>query len=260
MSSEQPFDCWVINMDAQRWVHMQSELSRTGIVAERFDAVRGLDIPDRFQEAFFDGSNRRAPLSDGEIGCYSSHLVLLERIVARGRPGLVLEDDLRLDRDIAQLPVFLPLLPEGWGAVRMTGIAKSPRRSVAILSSDRVLCEYMRLPHATGAILWSPRGAAAFLRAHEHRTLPIDEDLRRSWEHDVDVYGIEPPLAVQNLFESSLTELGRDDRAARHRFRASGSRQGGVRKIGWMLRKFGAVWLTRALLARLMRRGNTLLD
>lgn len=260
MSSEHAFLCWVITMDEERWAHMQGEVSRTGITAERFDAVRGAAVPESLREAFFDGETPYAPLSGGEIGCYASHLVLLERIVAQGRPGLILEDDLTLDEAVAGLDAMIAHFPSNWGAVRIAGRTKSPWRGVATLSDTHVLAEYLRVPNATGAILWSPQGAAAFLRAHVRRELPIDEDLRRVWEHDVAVYGIEPPLAVQNIFESTITASGRDDSAARYRFAEVRAKRGGRSRARWLIDRFGLAWLLRARLARVMGRKNVRVD
>lgn len=83
----------VINLDCDtaRLAHMRRQLSGVGLRYERFAALRGDALLADLARYFPAG----ARLSSGEIGCYASHLAIMQRIV-RGeiaQPLLVLEDD-----------------------------------------------------------------------------------------------------------------------------------------------------------------------
>lgn len=229
----------VINLDrdTDRMAHIRCEFDRVGLRHERFSALRGDALPGRLARYFPVGVD----LSPGEIGCYASHLAIMERI-ARGElssPQLVLEDDVGLPDDLgAALDALIAALPAQWDIVRLSYPTKLITRPIATLGAGRELVRYSRVPTTTGAYLISASGARKFL-AERPRRVPVDHDLRHVWEWDLDTYGVSPPLiAHEVLGASTIDTLSPKGRAELHRgqreWRASLARLNqGIREFGF---------------------------
>lgn len=233
----------VINLDCDtaRLAHMRRQLSGAGLRYERFAALRGDALPADLARYFPAG----ARLSPGEIGCYASHLAIMQRIV-RGeiaQPLLVLEDDVGLPADLEDaLSTLVTALPARWDIVRLSYMTKQLVRPLAGIGGGRTLVRYSRVPTTTGAYLISETGARKFL-AHRPRTAPIDHDLRRVWEWDLDTYGVNPPfIDHQALRHSSIDALSPNGRAARRQRRTN--RLALAKQLGRGVRDFGLTrWL-----------------
>lgn len=205
-----------LDLDTERMAHMHCELGRARLSFERFPAVRGDKLPAELARYFPIGIG----LSPGEIGCYASHLAIMQRVV-RGElsaPLLVLEDDVGLPVDLAAgLDALLAALPARWDIVRLSYPTKLLTRPIAALGGGRHLVRYSRVPTTTGAYLISASGAHKFL-AERPRSVPVDHDLRHVWEWDLDTYGVSPPLiAHEVLGVSSIDTLSPRGRAELHR-------------------------------------------
>lgn len=208
----------VINLDQDtaRMAHMHRELQRAGLDYQRFPALRGDHLPADLARYFPVGIG----LSPGEIGCYASHLAIMQRVARSELPSplLVLEDDVGLPRDLGSgLDALMRALPQAWDIVRLSYPTKLLTRSVAALGDGRQLVRYSRVPTTTGAYLISASGAQKFL-AERPRSVPVDHDLRHIWEWDLDTYGVSPPLiAHEVLGASSIDTLSPRGRAELHR-------------------------------------------
>jgi glycosyl transferase family 25 len=248
------FDAWLINLDrdADRLAHMTAQCAGVGVAFTRFPAL-GPDLNDDLRPFFYNDAGRpHAPLRPGEIGCYGSHLAIMAKVVAAGRPGLVMEDDLRLSPGFARLDALIAAAPADWGFLRLSNTPKSPCRQVGA-TADGPIVEYWRVPNNTGAYLVSPEGAARFLAAYARRLRPIDEDLRREWEHGCPSYGPLNPPAVSNIFASSIDAMGgRGNAPARARFDAARKRLGGEPKWRWRMRRWGVRGSARAVMRSVM--------
>ncbi|MEZ5972288.1 MAG: glycosyltransferase family 25 protein [Hyphomonadaceae bacterium] len=158
----------VINLDqdTQRMAHMRSELDRVGLPFLRFSALRGDALPAGLARYFPVGIE----LTLGEIGCYASHLALMQRVIDGELPSplLVLEDDVGLPNDLDEaLQTLLAALPQQWDIVRLSYPTKLISPTIAALGADRYLVRYSRVPTTTGAYLISASGARNFWpRAH----------------------------------------------------------------------------------------------
>jgi glycosyl transferase, family 25 len=241
----------VINLDrdTDRLAHMQAELARLGLPFERFPALRGDALPTDLARYFPFG----AQLSPGEIGCYASHLAIMQRVAVGQAPVLVLEDDVGLPEDLPRaLDSLLAALPRRWDIVRLSYHTKLTARPLAYLGAGRALVRYSHVPTTTGAYLISPRGARKFL-AERPRSLPIDHDLRRVWDWDLDTYGVGPPLVRDGVLgQSSIDSLSPDGRACAHRRMRKPSY--GMKRIRHEMRAFGfSGWLAVSALNTVAR-------
>lgn len=197
----------VINLDRdeERMTHMRRELERAGVAYERFSALRGDELPPDLARYFPVEVN----LSPGEIGCYASHLAIMQRVAdgALPSPMLVLEDDVALPHDIARtIERLLAALPASWDIVRLSYPSKRVMQNVAPLGAAD-LVRYTHVPVSTGAYLISREGARKFL-ARRPRDLPIDQDLRRVWAWRLTTYGVSPPpIRADALGGSSIDAI-----------------------------------------------------
>jgi glycosyl transferase family 25 len=200
------FDAWLINLDqdADRLVHMSAQCAGVGVEFTRFPAL-GPDLTDELRPFFYDDAGvPYAPLKRGEIGCYGSHLSILAKVAVSDRPGLVMEDDLNLSPDFARLDALIAAAAPDWGFLRLSNAPKSPCRAVGAWPNGPIV-QFWRVPNNTGAYLVSPAGAARFLAAYARRLRPLDEDLRREWEHGCPNYGPLIPLAVSTSSAAAST-------------------------------------------------------
>lgn len=208
----------VINLDRDtaRMAHMRRELDRASLHYERFSALRGDALPAEMARYFPIGVG----LSPGEIGCYASHLAIMQEVIRgeRQAPLLVLEDDVGLPAGLdAALNELIAAAPATWDIVRLSYPTKLITRPIAALREGRNLVRYSRVPTTTGAYLISASGARKFL-AERPRSVPVDHDLRRVWEWNLDTYGVSPPLiAHEVLGASSIDTLSPQGRATLHR-------------------------------------------
>jgi glycosyl transferase, family 25 len=192
----------VINLerDAARLAAMSAEFARHDLAFERFAAVEGLAVPDPLRAFFFDRNGQPPPnLTKGEIGCYASHLSVWHRVAAGHYPDvtLICEDDIRLpDNFQAVLDAALASAPEGWDVIRLSAPSRRTTWPIRQICDGHRLVQYSKIPTLLGAYLISRRGAQKLLKPGL-RTRPVDLDMARSWELDLNLYGVDPAPVYQ---------------------------------------------------------------
>lgn len=237
----------VINLDrdTERLAFMREQFERLRVGYERFSALRGDDLPEAMHPYFPPGT----PLTPGEIGCYASHLAIMQRVASGALPSpmLVLEDDVALPHDIARtIERLLETLPTAWDIVRLSYPSKRVMQNVAPLGVAD-LVRYTHVPVSTGGYLISRAGARKFL-APRPRDLPIDQDLRRVWAWRLSTYGVSPPPIRADAFgESSIDAIA--SRCADAKRKSDERRLRRARETLWRfahgMREFGAArWLS----------------
>ena len=183
---------FVINLSAaaDRLSYMSHQL---GGKFERIDAVDGLAVP-RHLAYYFSGPS---DLGAGEIGCYASHLLAAEQILARQLPyAVILEDDVELDPDFHEVVGRCASILQAWDVVSLSGAKQHPHIRLSQVSSNRHVVRYLHFPKTTAAYLLSNAGSRKLL-LHRPRRRPVDVDIRYGWEMGLDGYGIFPPPAHQ---------------------------------------------------------------
>jgi glycosyl transferase family 25 len=201
---------YLINLrrDGARLARMSAQLSRLGLDFERLEAIHGLDMPGWLQPYFFNADGKVASrLLPGEIGCYASHLVACATVAQRGVPALVLEDDLEISDGFTDLLRSFSSLPAGWDIVRLSNPHKRACIRVSGLTDRYSLVKFSRVPPSTGAYLLSPTGARKFLGWKLLRTLPVDQDLRRTWDCGLRTYGVFPQPVLADIGASTIDAM-----------------------------------------------------
>jgi glycosyl transferase family 25 len=188
----------VINLEksTERRATLERRLAGLGIDYEICRAVEGragYDFFERCDLHRYRINTGRAP-SDGEVGCYASHLTLWRRCAASGEPLVVLEDDAKpLPTFAAALRVTRDLIGR-YGFVRFEydGPAR-PARTRPIETLEGFTTHYfVKYPYGAMCYALSPSVARAFLAASRELRAPVDQFIKRCWEHRQPLYGLLP--------------------------------------------------------------------
>ena len=250
--------CYLINLDRspQRLAAMQARLAGLGIDYTRIAAVDGAQLADEGFLRHTADNRYYKPIRRGEVGCYLSHLEVLQAFIDSGaRYALVLEDDCLFDADfnaVLQAAIALrddtrdPLLQ--WDVLKLN---RKRRRWVVLapLTASRQLVEYgLSVPITTAAAVWTRAAAGRFLHAYRGTTRPIDCDLQHPWEFGLDILALQPPPVTQGDVASTignrkhpahgpLAKLGYELRRLWPKLRHFGQRYGWAFIAGWLWRR-----------------------
>lgn len=210
---DSPFGAILLNLDRDtgRLDWMTRQLNAANIAFERQSGALGEQVPPQVAAYLSTGPGVLThPLRIGEIGCYASHLMAMQRVAsgALGPIALVLEDDLEISTDLNDIiRDALTRLPAGWDMLRLSNPPKRATHKVTALADGRDLIRYSKIPNSAGAFLITVEGARKFLKDMP-RTLPADEDMRRPWRFGLREYGVVPaPVRPDVLDRSSIESL-----------------------------------------------------
>lgn len=204
-----------LDKDTQRRERMQEQLARLGLQGQRLPAVWWRDLPAQQQAQWYSPQRNRAQyykaLVDGEKGCYASHIVAWQQLLASDAPALVvLEDDVLLQDDFAHVVQAVMALPTAWDMVKLMGRAQREKvRSWRALTAQHRLIQYRRVPSFTAGYIVSRAGAQKLLQSRVPFGRPIDIDLRFWWENQVHILGIQPPVVRLDVTSQDSSIAGR---------------------------------------------------
>jgi glycosyl transferase family 25 len=209
---------FVINLKTSpdRRERAQLELACVGLTPRFVEAVDGRKLPPEEISRIVDGAGRlnRAPkpLSATEVGCYLSHLKVMETIVAEDIPqALVLEDDLT---STTELPNVLDALETKelppYDLVRL-GISEPLHKTftpITDLTPRSALVRHHNVINSNLAYVITKAGAERFLRYARPIRYPADVALNRSWRHGLNILGVRPWPVEPNM--AAGTTIGAD--------------------------------------------------
>jgi glycosyl transferase family 25 len=238
---------FVINLDrsVDRLAHIGAELARVHMSFERVAGVDGRLVPPDLRPQFLDGDNPLGRLSDGEIGCYASHLKAHQRILSEGLPyALVLEDDARLTPDLPEVAnAAIAFAPEGWDVIHLSATINRAACAIHELRRGHHLIRHMRPPRNSAGYLISRSGAAKMLRSSP-RTRTVDLELKLAHKRSLDVLGVYPsPVIWSNHLPSIIGEA--------YGWKVPLSRWAAVQEFLYAVRKLGLLNYGRCILANM---------
>lgn len=188
-------DVLVINLasSTERMAFQSHQLAALGLPVERIEAVSADAASALRSEDYWESWER--PLRPAERACLLSHVAAWERIAARGRPALVLEDDAVLSRRVPALLAGLADMDgldhvslEVRGRKKLLGLHP---RAVAGLTLSRL---YQDRTGAAAYVLW-PAGADKLI-ARAGRKVALADALIAA-AYDLASWQVEPAQAVQ---------------------------------------------------------------
>ncbi|GGB08293.1 glycosyl transferase family 25 [Brucella endophytica] len=197
-----PIPVYVINLDRshERLKAVQASAARFGIAIRRVPAVDGSTLPQSALRDFDAAGFRRYHGKNAmlaEIGCYFSHLRVLEAIVeAHDAHAVIVEDDIEFTADFLPFIEELPRL-SGWDAVKLVS-----HRTVLFRRFWRAGSGYSigRCGHgplgSSAAYVVSREGVKKMLAALKPMRLPYDVALERGWSGGYAIFTTDRPLVA----------------------------------------------------------------
>jgi glycosyl transferase family 25 len=205
-----------LERSSARRAALAQRLGALGVSYELFPAVDGAAGYASFEECdsrqYFLNTGR-AP-SDAEVGCYASHLRLWQLCAASGEPFVIMEDD------AAPLPTFTEAfsvtrrLVSSYGFVRLEYDGPSqPARTCQVEQAGPFEVHYFsRYPYGAMCYALTPRVASAFIASSRVLRAPVDQFIKRCWEHGQPLYGLLPYAVREGSHAADSTIRARTKR------------------------------------------------
>ena len=181
------FDAAFVNLAHRqdRREHMERELARVGIQADRFEAFKPDDFPEPERVKVM---RARTP---GAIGCYYSQISVIARALKSGRNILVLEDDVFFCDDLPErlryIEDYLPTVDPEWDVFSLGGCFHAPPDTRGWHKDDHLGREFdrTRIPRIM-RVYGSWFTFAYFVRAESAQRVlaALDSNLEQSWGID----------------------------------------------------------------------------
>jgi glycosyl transferase family 25 len=211
---------FVINLarSVERRAHVARVLSEAEIPFAFFPGVDGTQ--ERQRVAPFYDERRCARwlgrgLTDGELGCFLSHVLLWQHAVAIDEPLVVMEDDINLLPGAAMALKLALASVATHGIVRLSRSRRRSGRVVERLPGGYSLVRFAyRLTGGQGYAV-SPQAAQTLLRHCAPWVEPVDEYMDRFWVHGIEIVGLAPfPVVGRDpaLAPSEIGGRGRRDK------------------------------------------------
>lgn len=214
-------NCFVINLDRSpnRLALVREQLTSLGLAWERVPAVDGstLSLPDHriVDEKAFKWRHH-ALLRRGEIGCYLSHRIAINRFLAsRAAAGVILEDDVDLSADFAAALAALAACPDRWDIVKLHATHPGGIITRYRLDGGRRLVS-LAFRHGSSAAYVVNRKAASLLAGGLlPMTVPYDHEFDRAWKYGFRLRALLPFPVSRYRVPSTITATAPVDQAAR---------------------------------------------
>lgn len=175
----------VINLarrpDRLAWI--TDQLDRLGLAFERFDAIDAATADPALLARMFPKKGPLGVMAAGDMCCTLSHRAIWAEMVAARTPVcVVLEDDMRLSDDFAEIAGRVDWLPEDAAFVKLERFGNARHRvllgpETGAAGRGRRLHPLLSKNAGAGAYIVTLRGAEAALAATEQMALPVDHIL-----------------------------------------------------------------------------------
>ena len=195
------FATYLINLDraTERLAAMETQLKQLELPYTRIPAVLGntLEEPiDGFDERAYNirtGKQRNL----GEIGCYFSHLKVMEAFLETAADhALVLEDDAVLPKELISLLESSLPHQDTWDLLRLSSSRNGKFRVITQLDETYQLAINTRVLKNTAAYMVNRRAAKSILTHLRPMKRPYDVALDRDWSMGIRT-GCITPFPVQ---------------------------------------------------------------
>jgi glycosyl transferase family 25 len=200
-------------MADERRKKFAADAADAGLAWEFFDAHTGIDRALSYDPAAAEALNGRT-LLPGELGCYSSHAALWQRLIADDAVDqyIVLEDDVVVDWTALRLLHSRRIAEDGHDYIRL--FHKHPSRRLLrrrnYLKRGLFLLELLDMAFGTQGYVLNKAAAARFLKSGRQVIRPVDDHMDRYWDHGVPNLALYPALLFERTVPSSINNASRD--------------------------------------------------
>jgi glycosyl transferase, family 25 len=202
---------YVINLDRspERLKEITRQLEKFGLGFQRVQAVDG-KLANPTQKALLDEmkyQSRHGKTSlPGELGCYLSHVRVIEVFLASDSPfAIILEDDAILEDGFIQGIEELLKHANRWDMVKLSGVHSGTPVSVLQLNQNLVLAVMFSKCTGSSAYILNRRAALELSQGLLPMTLPYDHEFDKGWKYRIKVRAVSPFLVTHN--ETATTTI-----------------------------------------------------
>lgn len=145
------------------------------------------------------------PLHTRELGCYSSHFALWEKIASSDMPqAIILEDDVVLDWNFARVLLSRDMAAENIHYLKLYYMRAVPFRMLRDPFLGRNLVRFSGFAYGMQAYLLTREGAQRLVEKLRHVSRPVDDELDRDWNHGLPNLAVFPFPAFESLGPSTI--------------------------------------------------------
>ena len=188
-----------------------TQLKAANVEYEFFDAVRvhnGIEgyFEDYDEEQYLINCGRLA--TDGEIGCYASHLLLWKKCIELNEPIVIMEDDFCIDDSFLSVIHEVEKLIKDYGYIRLQTEFRGKKIKVKDVG-DFTLFYYTKMPHSLMCYAVSPKTAQLLVKSSNRLIAPVDVVIKKIWDHQIPMFGLAPYPVRDCENDNSTTIDGR---------------------------------------------------
>lgn len=203
---------WIItlNPEGENTRKLVADLHAQGMEANLFAAVDGRQQtpPLEHDEKISPTKsliNRRALLTNSEIGCYLSHYRLIKQAYARGDSHvLIMEDDIAIEPHLKAVVDEIVQLPENFHLVRLMSLKIRKRKVIKNLFPPYQIVRPTRGALGTQAYVVNRAGMEKILSFGAEMCMAIDKLYDSFFLYGLHCYCLEPHCVEELVHESSI--------------------------------------------------------
>lgn len=196
---------WVINLDRapQRLARIGAQLDALGVEWTRFSAVEGKWVPAGEQAALLDraGFERLHGMTPslGELGCYLSHVRLMQAFLASPHEfALILEDDVKPTAALPEVLQRLMAAAGRWDMVKLSAIHSGSPIGVLDVGQGHQLGVMFSRCTGSSAYVINRAAAQRYVDRLLPMQLPYDHAYDRGWVYGLKVRRVFPEVCVHD--------------------------------------------------------------
>jgi len=207
---------WVINLDRapQRLARIGAQLNALGLAWTRFAAVEGKGVPPAEQAVLLDraGFERGHGMTPslGELGCYLSHVRLMQTFLASPYDqALILEDDVKPAAALPEVLQRLVAASARWDMVKLSAIHSGTPFGVLDVGQGHHLGVMFSRCTGSSAYVINRLAAQRYVQQLLPMQLPYDHAYDRGWVYGLKVRRVFPEVCVHDdQVESTIGNPG----------------------------------------------------
>jgi glycosyl transferase family 25 len=199
---------FVINLESSkdRLSNITEMLNAYNLKFKRSPAIDGRLLTHDFKKSIVKSHRGKLKLSDGEIGCYLSHLAVYKEIVGSDiKFSLILEDDAFFSPEFSVLLKSGLPFPVDMDILKLEGYRRKTVKYISLFSYNDYRYVFPELvSFGTAGYIITLEGAKKLLKSSKILRQPADHGLFRYWESGVVIYEVHPFPIKQSAFESTI--------------------------------------------------------
>lgn len=222
----------------ERQQQVTQQLEDLGVGFEFFEALnaeQGLkryfkNVTEKNREEFVLNTGR--DFTQGEIGCYGSHLALWEKCIELDEPIVIMEDDFFAEPFLPDALNVIKTHISTLGFMRLQEERRAHKQVIGTEQSFEVV-HYTKVPHSLMCYAITPHVAKGLVASVKEFDEPVDVYIKKDWIHRQRMYGVRPyPIKDSELSnKTSITGRKKTQKSLLTQLKRR------FRKINWFIQR-----------------------